>query len=122
MDMALRIETFTSDLDAVVAFYTRVLLFSLDRDERHASPGYVAMSRGAVRLGAAERHDIEHLGGRLPPAGTELVLEVDDVRAELARVEATGWPLEEALQERPWGLTDFRVLDAAGYYLRITSR
>jgi len=120
--MVLRIEVFSSDLDAVVDFYTRVLLFSLDRDERDASPRYVALRRGAVRLGAAERHDIEHLGGRRPPTGTEIVLEVDDVRAELAHVEESGWPIEEALRERPWGLTDFRLLDAAGYYLRITSR
>ena len=28
----------------------------------------------------------------------------------------------EDLQDRPWGLTDFRILDPAGYYLRITSR
>jgi hypothetical protein len=31
-------------------------------------------------------------------------------------------PLAEDLQERPWGLTDFRILDPAGYYLRITGR
>ena len=55
------------------------------------------------------------------PAGvTELVLEVDDVAAERDRVVAAGWPLEEDLRRRPWGLTDFRVLDPAGYYLRIT--
>ena len=26
------------------------------------------------------------------------------------------------LQERPWGLTEFRILDPAGYYLRLTDR
>ena len=31
-------------------------------------------------------------------------------------------PLEEDLQDRPWGLRIFRVLDPAGYYLRITGR
>ena len=35
---------------------------------------------------------------------------------------AAGWPLEQDLQDRAWGLTDFRVVDPAGYYLRITSR
>jgi lactoylglutathione lyase len=33
---------------------------------------------------------------------------------------ASGWPLEEPLQDRPWGLTDSRVLDPGGHYLRIT--
>ena len=42
--------------------------------------------------------------------------------AERDRVVAAGWPLEEDLRHRPWGLTDFRVLDPAGYYLSITDR
>ena len=40
--MTLRIEIFSVDLDALVDFYTRVLGFSVDRDERSHSPGYVA--------------------------------------------------------------------------------
>jgi uncharacterized glyoxalase superfamily protein PhnB len=59
---------------------------------------------------------------RLPPAGVELVLEVDDVVAERDQVTAAGWPITEDLHDRPWGLRDFRVLDPAGYYLRITDR
>jgi lactoylglutathione lyase len=52
----------------------------------------------------------------------ELVLEVDDIAAERDRVVAAGWPPAEDLQDRPWGLRDFRILDPAGYYLRITGR
>ena len=59
-------------------------------------------------------------GGRQP--GLEIVLEVDDVAAERDRVVAAGWPLEEDLANRPWGLTHFRIIDPDGYYLRITSR
>jgi uncharacterized glyoxalase superfamily protein PhnB len=43
-------------------------------------------------------------------------------RVQRDRVVAAGWPLEQDLQDRPWGLTDFRVIDPAGYYLRVTSR
>lgn len=122
MAVSLRVELFSDDLDSLVNFYTRVLGFTLDRDERNQSPGYLAMSRDSVRIGAAEREHIAHTEGRRPPAGTELVLEVDDVEGELARVEASGWPVEEGLRERPWGLVDFRLLDPAGYYVRITNR
>jgi uncharacterized glyoxalase superfamily protein PhnB len=52
----------------------------------------------------------------------ELVLEVDDVAAERDQITAAGWPMAEDLRARPWGLRDFRVLDPAGYYLRITDR
>jgi uncharacterized glyoxalase superfamily protein PhnB len=52
----------------------------------------------------------------------EIVLEVDDVVGWRDRVLASGYPILEPLQERPWGLTDFRIADPDGYYLRLTSR
>jgi lactoylglutathione lyase len=118
--MSLRFEIFTADLDAVVAFYTQVLDFTLVRDERAAPIGYVALQRDTVQIGAAYRVDPIDRPARRPPTGIELVLEVDDLTAEHDRVVASGWPLEEPLKDRPWGLTDFRVLDPGGHYLRIT--
>ncbi len=35
MEMTLRFEIFPSDLDAAVDFYTRVLRFSVTKDQRH---------------------------------------------------------------------------------------
>jgi lactoylglutathione lyase len=122
MEMTLRCEIFPSDLDATVDFYTRVLRFTVTKDQRQHPNAYVAMQRGAVKLGAARRAVPDGLEARRPPAGVELVLEVDDVAAERDLVVAAGWPLEQDLADRAWGPTDFRVLDAAGYYLRITSR
>ena len=80
------------------------------------------MRRGALRVGAARRDVPDVLASRLPPAGVELVLEVDDVAGERDLVAVAGRPLEQDLQDRSWGLTDFRVVDPAAYYLRITSR
>ena len=37
------------------------------------------------------------------------------------RVRRSGYPLAAAMQDRPWGLRDFRVADPDGYYLRITT-
>jgi lactoylglutathione lyase len=121
-EMTLRFEIFPSDLDAVVEFYTRVLRFSVTKDQRAEPSAYVSMQRGAVTVGAARRTVPDDRAARLPPAGVELVLEVDDVVGERDRVAAAGWPLEQDLQNRPWGLADFRILDPEGYYLRITSR
>jgi catechol 2,3-dioxygenase-like lactoylglutathione lyase family enzyme len=115
----LRIEIFPTDLDAVVDFYTRVLRFRLARDERTTVSPYVALQRGPVRIGAARRDDHIELAFRRPPGGTEIVLEVSDVRAKRNWV-AGQWALEEDLVARPWGLVDFRVIDPAGYYLRLT--
>lgn len=52
MSMSLRFQIFTADLDGVVAFYTEALRFSLIRDEREASLGYVAL---VTRLGGDRR-------------------------------------------------------------------
>ncbi|WP_447007160.1 VOC family protein [Saccharothrix isguenensis] len=46
---------------------------------------------------------------------------LDDVHAEASRVQAEGLPLGNGVQVRPWGLTDFRIHDPDGYYLRLTS-
>ena len=122
MEMTLRAEIFPDDLDATVSFYTGVLGFTVTADRRTEPDAYVSLRRGSVRIGAARRAVPDHFAGRRPPAGVELVLEVDDVAGERDRVVAARWPLAQDLQDRPWGLTDFRILDPAGYYLRITSR
>ena len=119
--MTMRFEIFPDDLDVIVDFYTRVLLFRLTADQRDEPDPYVSLQRDYVRIGAAGRAVPDARAARLPPSGVELVLEIDDVIAERDRVITAGWPLAEDLQDRPWGLTDFRILDPAGYYLRIPS-
>jgi lactoylglutathione lyase len=122
MTVTLRCEIFPRDLDSTVDFYTTVLRFTLDRDERQGDSPYVALRRGEVLLGAASRDTDVARDQRRPPTGVELVLEVEDVLGELDYVRRQGWPVEEDLVARPWGLRDFRVLDPNGYYLRITER
>jgi predicted enzyme related to lactoylglutathione lyase len=115
--MRLRIELFPADLDATVAFYTGVLGFAVERREQE----YAALERGTTRIGAAVRPRVADEAARRPPTGVEIVLEVADVAAERERVRRSGWPVVEDLAPRPWGLTDFRLLDPDGYYLRIST-
>jgi hypothetical protein len=46
----------------------------------------------------------------------------DDVEAMYRHVVKESWPRAAELTRRPWGLTDFRVMDPDGYYWRVTSR
>ncbi len=101
MEMTLRFEIFPDDLDAIADFYVRVLGFRLTGDRRSEPNAYVSLQRGTVRVGASKRAVPDAHAARLPPAGVELVLEVDDVAAERDRVTAAGWPLAEDLQDRP---------------------
>jgi lactoylglutathione lyase len=122
MPASLRIELFVADLDAFVDFYTRVLGFHLSEDRRGASEPYAAVDRDGVRIGAVlSRAEVDR-SARSFPTGVEIVLDVDDVLDEHARVLAGAWPLEGDIGRREWGLTDFRVHDPDGYYVRVTSR
>ncbi|MGW0562780.1 VOC family protein [Streptomyces sp. NPDC003016] len=122
MPAALRIEVFVEDLDAFTDFYTRVLGFALTDDRRTSDWPYAGVARDGVRIGAARPWRAVDIEARNVPTGVEIVLEVDDVHAEHVRATEAGWPLAAPLQRRPWGLTDFRVRDPDGYYVRITSQ
>lgn len=122
MPATLRCEIFPADLNATADFYTRVLGFTVVADRRDGDDRYLALQRGNVRIGAAARPEHGHREHRRPPIGVELVMEVEDLAAELGHVRDAGWPLADDLRERPWGLRDFRVIDPSGYYLRITDR
>lgn len=122
MTVGLRCELFPADLLEALAFYRTVLGFDVVGDEPDNDTVYVYLGRGDVRLGLGARPQVADRAERQPPVGVELVLEVDSVIDERDHIVSTGWPLDEDLTARSWGLTDFRLLDPAGYYWRITDR
>jgi lactoylglutathione lyase len=84
-------------------------------------PAYASLRLGEVRIGACES-DAVAPAWRAIPAGTEIVIEVDDIHAFRDDAVRAGISLDEDLAERPWGLIDLRVVDPDGYYLRFTAR
>lgn len=122
---ALRLELFTDDLPGSIDFYVRVLGFEREPER---PGGYTPLVKGSVRLALnhlgdlGEGHPIRRAVHVRPGQGVEIVLEVDDVEATYEHVVGQRWPRSAELKRQPWGLTDFRVLDPAGYYWRITSR
>jgi catechol 2,3-dioxygenase-like lactoylglutathione lyase family enzyme len=119
VDPTLRIEIFVADLDQTVAFYDR-LGFEI-RGRTDGPPRYAAFRLGQVRVGAAQVDAVEPKL-RAVPIGTEIVIEVDNVREVRDRLVDAGVHLSADLQRRPWGLEDFRLSDPDGYYYRFTSR
>ncbi len=126
-EAGLRLELFVEDMETSIAFYTRVLTFEVVRRE----PGdYASLRLGGILLGIGPVAKLPEEGGYFGRdlsahrrgLGVEIVLEVDDVDGWRDRVAASGHPIFEPLQDRPWGLRDFRISDPDGYYLRITSR
>lgn len=122
MPTSLRLEIFPVDVNATVRFYVDLLGFQLVTDQRADDPPYVFLQRDTVGIGASIRPDLGYAAYRRPPAGVEIVLEVDYLHAERDRIRLAGWPIDEDITRRPWGLQDFRVLDPDGHYLRFTDR
>jgi lactoylglutathione lyase len=111
-------EVFHQDIRTLIDFYVDVLGFQAPAAD--ASADYVVVRRDAVRVGCCAHDEADSIQRR-PPGGSEIVLWVDDIQAEYDRVLASGWPMADPLQNRPWGLKDFRVFDPAGQYIRITN-
>lgn len=125
--MSVRLELFVQDMDHAIAFYTHILGFEVLRREED----YASLGKGIFILGLGPIAKLPSESGgyftrsKLRAArglGVEIVLEVDDVQAAYEHVQSCGHPIEGPLQKRNWGLTDFRIVDPDGYYLRITSR
>ena len=125
-DMGLRLELFVRDMEVSIDFYRRVLGFAVLRRDA----GYASLRQGAVTLGLGPIAKLSDEHGyftrrRLAQErglGIEIVLEIDDIQAYNRDVRASAHPITEDLQEHPWGLIDFRIVDPDGYYLRITAR
>jgi predicted enzyme related to lactoylglutathione lyase len=111
-------EVFHRDIRTLVDFYVGVLGFQTSHADMLSD--YVVVCRDDVRVGCCH-HDDADSSPRRPPAGCEIVLRVNDIQAEYDRVLSSGWQIEDPLQDRPWGLKDFRVFDPAGQYLRVTN-
>ena len=99
-------ELFVGDMEATIAFYTRVLAFDVARHE----PGdYASLRLGGVVLGIGPVAKLPEEGGyfgreiatlRRGPR-VEIVLEVDDVEGCQERVADSGHPIFEPLRDRP---------------------
>ena len=120
----LRVELFVTDVRASLTYYVEALGFRVLRDD---PSGYVSVGREGVVIGLsrADRLPDEHPVKALPDErvgrGVELVVAVVDIEGAYAHALASGRPIQAPLQARSWGLTDFRMLDPDGYYVRLTS-
>ena len=127
--VGVRFELFVDDVGRSLAFYSAAL--GLEPPPGYDPRGYVPVSAGQVRIGLQRRSALpaEHhfrptyfAGPR--GVGVEIVIEVDAVEAAFIRARdaavACGGQVEP-LATRPWGQTDFRLIDPDGYYIRVTS-
>lgn len=125
MITSVRFELFTKDPITSVDFYTKILDFKLV----YSNDKYFSIKRDSLIIGIGYADKLRD-GHYFRPEviterkglGLEIVLEVDHIEKEFKKIQESGYFISEELQKREWGLTDFRLIDPDGYYLRITSR
>ena len=105
---------FVRDVEAAAGYYAQRLGFTVDF--LHGEPVfYGAVSRDGVVLHL--RHVDQPNFAELAAREESLILatiEVTDVRALFAEVEAAGADLVQPLIQQPWGGLDFQVRDPDG--------
>jgi lactoylglutathione lyase len=110
---------FVADLERSVAFYRDVLglPFRLQGD------GYVEFATQGAKFGLYDRNRLEELTGQGPEPpdrpGGEVVLLVEDVDAEAARLRAAGAAILSGPVDRAWGHRTVHVLDPDGFVVEL---
>jgi lactoylglutathione lyase len=121
--MRLFVELFVQDIDRARKFYRDVIGMKVVRN----SPGYVELRSGEAQInlcladGLAKTHYLRdatdtHVGSRV-----EFCLEVSNLQEVFQRAIDSGEMIKSPIERKPWGRTDFRMLDPDGAYLRITT-
>lgn len=122
--MELHVEFFVEDLVRSREFYTRVLGFTIARQK---VDGFTELRRGSATLALNslkilnQDHPARPAPNERIARGVEIVLITEDLEACYDHVLASRWPVSTPLTEQPWGMTDFRVIDPDGCYIRVTA-
>jgi GTP cyclohydrolase II len=121
------VELHTPDFAPVREFYTAMGFEVVWQRLPEQKKGYLvlAMAGNVVCFWAGNEYVYEHSYFRNFPRpsprgyGTEIVLTVTDVRDYYDRFPHNSHVVAP-LERRAWGVSDFRVVDPVGFYLRIT--
>jgi catechol 2,3-dioxygenase-like lactoylglutathione lyase family enzyme len=109
--LASRVLIRPADYPASLAFYRDALGLAIARDYGAGTVFYAGQS--LIELAGHGRR-ADDTGGPFPGA---LWLQVRDVRATQAELEARGVPISRAAQQEPWGLHEMHVVDPDGIRL-----
>jgi len=65
-------------------------------------------------------HPARHAAGESVGKRVEVVLVTERLRQDYDHVLASAWPVSTPITKQPWGMTDFRIVDPDGIYIRVT--
>lgn len=115
---------YVDNVAATLDFYEKA--FGFKRGVLHAAGDYGELITGDTKLAFSSTALMHRLGKNpAPPSASaptfEIVFEVDDVAAALARAVDAGAKTVQGVREEPWGQTTSYVSDPNGYLIEICS-
>lgn len=123
MSINMRIELFVEDLDKSIEFYSNI--FQLNTSSQNSNSAtfkangfYLLLTRKNF---ISNNHYFGNMDNIRKGVGVEIIIVVPDIQNIYQRICKMPINLESKLKSQKWGMTDFRLIDPDGYYLRITS-
>lgn len=123
MTLNIRLELFVKDLQRSVDFYKNVIQLELSSQNENSAM-FKAENLNLLLTQEdviSNNHYFSEIKTSRKGMGVEIILVVPDVQSYYQRICEMQIELESELKQREWGMTDFRLTDPDGYYLRITS-
>jgi lactoylglutathione lyase len=123
MTLNIRLELFVKDLQRSVDFYKNVIQLELSSQNENSAM-FKAENLNLLLTQEdviSNNHYFSEIKTSRKGMGVEIILVVPDVQSYYQRICEMQIELESELKQQEWGMTDFRLTDPDGYYLRITS-
>lgn len=124
-DWKFRLELFVNDLEKSVHFYQNILRLpqgaKSDTSVRFDAEDFSLLLSDQSIL--PETHYFSSEKWKQPKGtGVELVIVVPNIHQVYQHIQNEKYPIYENIKKQPWGMTDFRLVDPDGYYVRVTSK
>lgn len=118
-------EFFVNNIEKSVFFYRDLLKLELSQQGENSASfisdeSYLLLTSFDVLEDSHyfKKHNFTRMGG-----GVEFIIQTDQVEELYKSIKQKNpHSIESDLKQQTWGMTDFRVIDPDGYYIRVTSK
>ncbi|WP_019152562.1 VOC family protein [Robertmurraya massiliosenegalensis] len=125
MTVLFRVELYVKDIEESLTFYQNIIGLQLfGRNERSGRFNYDCFSLLVTSVSVL---DEKHYFSRntevnMKGKGVEFIIVVDELERVYERCCKYNYPIEVEVEQYPWEMRGFKIIDPDGYFLRITSK
>ncbi|WP_077296904.1 VOC family protein [Virgibacillus pantothenticus] len=123
--MSIRVELFVKNLEDSKNFYEQLSFEIMNKKEsiinlKHGDSTLLLTSKEILN---DDHYFMRNNTQSQLGIGVEIILETDHVETLFKNMQYKNpQSIESKLKTQPWGMTDFRIIDPDGYYIRVTSK